>query len=40
MRFIKRDITCRLDDLPWTSFHTRFVFALGITWILDRVFQR
>lgn len=35
MRFIETDITCRLDSLPWTSFHTRFVFALGITWVLD-----
>ncbi|MFN3947608.1 MAG: MFS transporter [Aquificaceae bacterium] len=35
MKLIKTDITCRLDGLPWTSFHTRFVFALGITWVLD-----
>ncbi|MEJ7621744.1 MAG: hypothetical protein WKI49_04440 [Aquificaceae bacterium] len=35
MRFINTDITCRLDSLPWTGFHTRFVFALGITWVLD-----
>ncbi len=35
MRFIQTDITCRLDSLPWTSFHTRFVLALGITWVLD-----
>ncbi len=35
MKFINTDITCRLDSLPWTGFHTRFVFALGITWVLD-----
>ncbi|WP_448588239.1 MFS transporter [Thermocrinis sp.] len=35
MRLIKTDLTCRLDSLPWTGFHTRFVSALGITWVLD-----
>jgi len=35
MRFINTDLTCRLDALPWTGFHTRFVLALGITWVLD-----
>ncbi|WP_297887569.1 MFS transporter [Sulfurihydrogenibium sp.] len=35
MKYIKTDITCRLDNLPWTPFHTKFVLALGITWILD-----
>jgi MFS family permease len=25
----------RLDRLPWSSFHTRLVVALGITWVLD-----
>ncbi|WP_299197546.1 MFS transporter [Thermocrinis sp.] len=35
MRFIYTDLTCRLDALPWTGFHTRFVLALGITWVLD-----
>jgi MFS family permease len=25
----------RLDALPWSSFHTRLVVALGITWVLD-----
>jgi MFS family permease len=29
------DVPARLDRLPWTSFHTRVVAALGITWILD-----
>ncbi|MEJ5339455.1 MAG: MFS transporter [Aquificaceae bacterium] len=35
MKLINTDITCRLDSMPWTGFHTRFVFALGITWVLD-----
>ncbi|MEJ5172516.1 MAG: MFS transporter [Hydrogenothermaceae bacterium] len=35
MKTVKTDITCRLDSLPWTGFHTKFVIALGITWILD-----
>src|ERR1700761_1503778 len=25
----------RLDALPWSRWHTRFVVALGITWLLD-----
>ena len=28
-------IPSRLDALPWLPFHTRLVFALGITWVLD-----
>jgi len=35
MRFVETDITCRLDALPWSGFHTKFLLALGITWILD-----
>ena len=35
MKYIETDITCRLDALPWSSFHTRFLLALGITWVLD-----
>ncbi len=35
MKKIKSNIPCRLDNLPWTWFHTKFVIALGITWILD-----
>ena len=35
MRFIETDITCRLDALPWSRFHTKFLLALGITWVLD-----
>lgn len=29
------DIAHRLDALPWSRWHWRVVFALGITWILD-----
>ncbi len=25
----------RLDRLPWSAFHTRFVVALGVAWVLD-----
>ncbi|NPA41298.1 MAG: MFS transporter [Aquificae bacterium] len=35
MRLIETDITCRLDALPWSRFHTKFLLALGITWVLD-----
>ncbi|MGO4711745.1 MFS transporter [Bradyrhizobium sp. 2TAF24] len=34
-RVIDTDIPARLDRLPWSSFHTLVVVALGITWILD-----
>src|ERR1700712_1943698 len=34
-RVIETDIPSRLDSLRWSSFHTRVVTALGITWILD-----
>jgi MFS family permease len=34
-RIIETDIPARLDNLRWSSFHTRVVLALGITWILD-----
>ncbi len=29
------DIPARLDRLPWSRFHWRVVFGLGIVWILD-----
>ena len=32
---VETDIPARLDSLPWSSFHTRVIAALGITWILD-----
>jgi MFS family permease len=32
---IETDIPARLDALPWGSFHTLVVAALGVTWILD-----
>jgi MFS family permease len=34
-RIIETSIPVRLDNLHWSGFHTRVVFALGITWILD-----
>lgn len=34
-RIVETDIPARLDALRWSGFHTRVVFALGITWILD-----
>jgi MFS family permease len=32
---IETDLPSRLDRLPWGSFHTLIVVALGITWLLD-----
>ena len=32
---IDTDIPARLDRLPWSRFHTLFVVALGIAWIVD-----
>jgi len=29
------DIPARLDRLPWSRWHSRVVFALGVTWLLD-----
>ena len=34
-RVVETDIPSRLDSLLWSGFHTRVVFALGVTWILD-----
>lgn len=34
-RVIETDVPARLDGLLWSGFHTRVVFALGVTWILD-----
>ncbi|MCW2879849.1 MAG: major facilitator superfamily transporter [Sphaerisporangium sp.] len=28
-------VPARLDRLPWSGFHTRFVVALGVAWVLD-----
>ncbi|MFG1877749.1 MFS transporter [Sphaerisporangium sp. NPDC049003] len=28
-------VPARLDRLPWSRFHTRFVAALGVAWVLD-----
>ena len=32
---IETDLPSRLDRLPWGRFHTLFVVALGVTWLLD-----
>jgi MFS family permease len=32
---IESDVPARLERLPWGSFHTLVVIALGVTWILD-----
>jgi MFS family permease len=32
---IETDVPARLDRLPWSRFHWRVVFGLGIVWILD-----
>ncbi len=33
--WIETDVPARLDRLPWSSWHTLVVVALGITWLLD-----
>jgi MFS family permease len=32
---IRSDIPARLDRLPWSRWHWRVVFALGVAWVLD-----
>ena len=32
---LSTDIPARLDRLPWSRWHWRVVFALGIAWVLD-----
>jgi MFS family permease len=32
---IRSLIPARIDRLPWSSFHTRLVVALGVAWVLD-----
>ena len=34
-RTIETKIPARLDRLPWSRFHWRVVFGLGVVWILD-----
>jgi MFS family permease len=34
-RVIQSTVPPRLDRLPWSHWHRRVVFALGITWMLD-----
>jgi MFS family permease len=35
LRTIETSVPARLDRLPWSKFHWRVVFGLGIVWILD-----
>jgi MFS family permease len=35
METIESDLPARLDRLPWSRWHSVFVIALGITWLLD-----
>ena len=32
---VETDIPQRLDRLPWSSWHTRIIVALGTSWLLD-----
>src|SRR5215813_3300277 len=32
---LNTDIPARLDRLPWSRWHWRVVFALGVAWVLD-----
>src|SRR3954470_24081487 len=32
---ISSNIPARLDRLPWSRWHWRVVFALGVAWVLD-----
>ena len=32
---IETDIAARMDRLPWSSWHTRIIIALGTSWLLD-----
>jgi len=32
---VETDIPSRLDRLPWSAWHTRIIFALGTSWLLD-----
>src|SRR3978361_1312836 len=34
-RTIESDIPARLDRLPWASWHSRIILALGTSWLLD-----
>src|SRR5215510_11422828 len=31
----RSNIPARLDRLPWSRWHRRIVFALGVAWVLD-----
>ena len=32
---VETDVPARLDRLPWSSWHTRIIAALGTSWLLD-----
>ncbi len=32
---IRSTIPARIDRLPWSTFHTKLIIALGVAWILD-----
>ncbi len=34
-RTIETDLPARMDRLPWASWHTRIITALGTSWLLD-----
>ncbi|AXC14892.1 Major facilitator family transporter [Acidisarcina polymorpha] len=34
-RVVESDVPSRLDRLPWSTWHTRIIVALGTSWLLD-----
>ena len=32
---IETQVPARIDRLPWSSWHTLVIIALGVTWVLD-----
>jgi MFS family permease len=34
-QIVETDVPGRLDRLPWSSWHTRIIIALGTSWLLD-----
>ena len=34
-RTVETDVPARLDRMPWSSWHTRIITALGTSWLLD-----
>ncbi|HEY4055683.1 MAG TPA: MFS transporter, partial [Kofleriaceae bacterium] len=37
MSEVRSLVPARMDRLPWSGFHWRFVIALGITWVLEGI---